>query len=150
MFVKGSVRINLQKFFRVTTVILFFVAAQLIVSGLHELSENGVLPSSKREMALIGPIVRNDIFFFVTILALAALMVLFEVKRREPTEIPADGAPRVARHSGRRAASACGWLRFMCVRFVFIVMVTAEFVYAKSASELSPATEVTFRQRTSQ
>src|SRR2546425_3428812 len=41
MFVKGSVRINLQKFFRVTTVILFFVAAQLLVSGLHELSENG-------------------------------------------------------------------------------------------------------------
>ncbi|HZD08355.1 MAG TPA: FTR1 family protein, partial [Candidatus Limnocylindrales bacterium] len=64
MFVKGSVRINLQKFFRVTTVILFFVAAQLIISGLHELSENEVLPSSKREMAIIGPIVRNDLFFF--------------------------------------------------------------------------------------
>ena len=48
MFVKGSVRINLQKFFRVTTAILFFVAAQLIISGLHELSENGVLPSSTR------------------------------------------------------------------------------------------------------
>jgi len=31
MFVKGSVRINLQKFFRVTTAILFFVAAQLII-----------------------------------------------------------------------------------------------------------------------
>ena len=73
MFVKGSVRINLQKFFRVTTVILFFVAAQLIISGLHELSENGVLPSSREEMALIGPIVRNDLFFFVTIVALAAL-----------------------------------------------------------------------------
>ena len=28
--------------------------------------------------------------------------------------------------------------------FLFIVMVTAEFVYAKSASKLSPATEVTF------
>ena len=37
MFVKGSVRINLQKFFRVTTAILFFVAAQLVISGLHEL-----------------------------------------------------------------------------------------------------------------
>ena len=28
--------------------------------------------------------------------------------------------------------------------FVFIVMVTAEFIYAKSVSALSPATEVTF------
>src|SRR5258708_13047643 len=53
MFVKGSVRINLQKFFRVTTVILFFVAAQLVISGLHELSQNGVLPSSKLNIALI-------------------------------------------------------------------------------------------------
>src|SRR2546423_1232269 len=88
MFVKGSIRINLQRFFRVTTVILDFVAAQLLVSGLHELSENGVLPSSREEMALIGPIVRNDLFFFVTILALAALMVLFDQRRRQ-----GDGAP---------------------------------------------------------
>src|SRR6266481_8955262 len=35
MFVKGSVRVNLQKFFRITTVILFFVAAQLLISGMH-------------------------------------------------------------------------------------------------------------------
>src|SRR5262249_60587695 len=88
MFVKGSVRINLQRFFRVTTVILFFVAGQLLVSGLHELSENGVLWSSKREMALIGPVVSNEWFFLVTILALAALMVLFEARRREPQPLP--------------------------------------------------------------
>src|ERR1700752_1359824 len=45
MFVKGSVRVNLAKFFRITTVILFFVAAQLIISGFCELSENSVLSS---------------------------------------------------------------------------------------------------------
>src|SRR5580704_10270280 len=83
MFVKGSVRINLQKFFRVTTAILFLVAAQLLLTGLHELSESGVLPSSKREMAVIGPIVRNQLFFFVTIFALAGLMVLFDAQRRQ-------------------------------------------------------------------
>src|SRR5438094_1919993 len=92
MFVKGSVRINLQKFFRITTVILFFVAAQLVISGLHELSENEVLPSSKREMAIIGPIVRNDLFFFVTIFALAALMVLFEARRRQQPSPAVDSA----------------------------------------------------------
>src|SRR5712671_3439794 len=94
MFVKGSVKINLQKFFKVTTAILFFVAAQLLISGLHELSENGVLPSSRKEMAIIGPIVRNDLFFFIAILALAALMVLFEMKSRQPIELPAAGAAR--------------------------------------------------------
>jgi uncharacterized membrane protein len=143
MFVKGSVRINLQKFFKVTTVILFFVAAQLIVSGLHELSENGVLPSSREEMALIGPIVRNDLFFFVTILALAALMVLFEMKSRQPTEIPAEGAARrKALWSAKRERL---WMASVYVcSFVFIVLATAGFIYEKSASALSPATEVTF------
>src|ERR1700736_2749965 len=93
MFVKGSVRINLQKFFRVTTAILFLVAAQLVIAGLHELSESGVIPSSKREMALIGPIVRNDLFFFVTILALAALMILLEYSRRGSGGPPSSGSP---------------------------------------------------------
>src|ERR1700730_2811474 len=143
MFVKGSVRINLQKFFRVTTVILFFVAAQLVISGLHELSENGVLPSSKTEMAIIGPIVRNDMFFFVTILALAALMVLFEVKRRQPAATPNSPAERrKAAWSARRErlwmASVYGF------SFVFIALITAEFIYTKSVSALSPATEVSF------
>jgi FTR1 family protein len=143
MFVKGSVRINLQKFFRVTTVILFFVAAQLLISGLHELSENGVLPSSKTEMAIIGPIVRNDLFFFITILALAALMVLFEVKRRETGTLPASPAERrKAVWSARRERL---WMASVYASsFVFIVLVTAEFIYTKSVSALSPATEVAF------
>jgi FTR1 family protein len=143
MFVKGSVRINLQKFFRITTVILFFVAAQLLVSGLHELSENGVLPSSRREMALIGPIVSNETFFIVTILALAALMVLLEAKRREPAPLPASPAERrKALWSARRERL---WMvSVYASSFLFIVMVTAEFIYAKSVSALSPATEVAF------
>src|ERR1700756_231588 len=143
MFVKGSVRINLQKFFRVTTVILFFVAAQLLISGLHELSENGVLLSSKTEMAIIGPIVRNDLFFFVTILALAALMVLFEVKRREPGPLTASPAERrKALWSAHRERL---WMASVYASsFLFIVLVTAEFIYTKSVSALSPATPVTF------
>ena len=48
LFIRGSVRINLQRFFSVTSVILYFVTFQLLVSGLHELSENGVLPSNHR------------------------------------------------------------------------------------------------------
>src|SRR6201984_1896940 len=143
MFVKGSVRINLQKFFRVTTVILWFVAAQLIISGLHELSENGVLPSSKREMALIGPIVRNDAFFFITIFALAALMVLFEVKSRQPAPAPTSPAERrTALWSARRDRL---WMGSVYVSsFLFIMLVTAEFIYAKSLSAPQKAAEIAF------
>jgi high-affinity iron transporter len=146
MFVKGSVRINLQKFFRVTTAILFLVALQLVVAGLHELSESGVIASSKREMAIIGPIVRNDLFFFVTIIALAALMVLFDAKRRQPVPEAASAAERrkaawTARKERLWMASVYGF------SFIFIALVTAEFIYAKSVSALSPATEVSFTNR---
>jgi len=143
MFVKGSVRINLQKFFRVTTAILFLVAAQLLVAGLHELSESGIIPSSRGEMAIIGPIVRNDFFFFVTIIALVALMVLFDAKRREP--VPAIASNAARRKAAWTARKERLWMASVySFSFIFIAMVTAEFVYAKSVSALSPATEVAF------
>lgn len=143
MFVKGSVAINLPKFFRITTVILFLVAAQLIVSGLHELSENGVLHSSKEEMALIGPIVTNEWFFAVMIVALGGLMVLFEARRRQPIVIPEGAAEkRKALWTARRERL---WMASVYASsFLFIVLVTAEFIYARSAAQLSPATPISF------
>jgi high-affinity iron transporter len=145
VFVKGSVRINLQKFFRVTTAIMFLVAAQLLITGLHELSESGVIPSSKREMAIIGPIVSNDWFFFVTIFALAALMVLFDAKRR--TQAPDSASPAERRKAQWTARRERLWMASVYTfSFVFIAMVTAEFIYSKSVSALSPATEVMFSQ----
>ena len=146
LFIHGSVKIDLGRFFRVTTVILYFVTFQLVVSGLHELSENGVLPSSTAEMRLIGPIVRNDLFFFVTMLALAALMLLLEQKRRSP--IPAatlDSLDPAARRklawSQRREKM---WMSaVVTASFLFIFLSTAEFIYAKSSTALSPTTAVT-------
>ncbi len=144
MFIRGSVRINLQRFFRVTSVILYFVTFQLIVSGLHELSENGVLPSSTAEMRYIGPIVRNDLFFFVTMLALAALMILMEQKRRTPVAVDPEAtaaAKRKAEWSARREKL---WMTAVVgASFLFIFLSTAEFIYAKSSTELSAAAPVT-------
>ena len=146
MFIKGSVRINLQRFFRVTTVILYFVAFQLTISGLHELSENGILPSSQSEMRFIGPIVRNDLFFFVTILALTGLMVLFEMRRRaaqapDPSAITNQADRRKAEWARRRERF---WMSAVYISsFVFIFLITAQFIYAKTATALSPAAPVT-------
>ncbi len=144
IFVKGTARIDLRKFFRVTTVILFFVAAQLAITGLHELSETGVLHSSREEMALIGPVVRNDYFFPVTMLALVALMVLLEYRRRQPETATAPSAAeqRKRKWTARRERF---WSILVCTTaFIFIFMVTADFVYAKGTARLSPATEIAF------
>lgn len=144
LFVRGSVKINLQRFFRVTTVILYFVAFQLIVSGLHELSENGVLPSSTAEMRIIGPIVRNDLFFFVTMLALAGLMMLLEYKRRTPASLPANATPADRRRAEWTQRREKMWMNaVVATSFLFIFLSTAEFIYAKSSTALSPTTAVT-------
>ena len=141
-FVRGSIRINLRSFFRMTTVILSVIVVQLAITGLHELSESQVLPSSRREMALIGPIVSNEAFFFVAILALAGVMLLMEYRRRRAPAL--DGltgaALRKARWSVQRERL---WMTASCAATtLFILAITAEFIYAKSTTELSTAIPV--------
>ncbi len=144
-FVRGTIRVNLRQFFQITTAILMVVVVQLGITGLHELSESQVLPSSSREMAIVGPVVKNDIFFFVTILSLAAAMMLLEWRRRRGSRVDGlEGAAlRKAQWSARRerlwmtasAAASC----------VFILLITAEYIYARQAMALSAAEPVTFQ-----
>ena len=167
MFIRGSVKINLQRFFRVTTVILYFVTFQLLVSGLHELSENHILPSSQAEMRYIGPIVRNDLFFFVTMLALTGLMILLEQRRRTPASTqPGTSVPHASTASPSMSGSAqtlahtptpadlrkAAWSQrrekfwmtaVVATSFLFIFLSTAEFIYAKSTTALSATSPVT-------
>ena len=135
-FFKGTLRIPLHRFFAVTSVILMLVAFQLALTGLHELSEARWLPSSKQEMALIGPIVRNELFFFVFIFGAAALLVLREWQSaslaRAAKEAASEAEKRLLEAQNRRqrrwmiaAAGAC---------LVVILVLTADFIYARANS----------------
>ncbi|MGH9404864.1 MAG: Fe-S-containing protein [Terriglobia bacterium] len=145
-FFKGSIKVNLRKFFNVTTVVLLAVAVQLLVSGIHELSEAMVLPSSREEMHLIGPIVNNDAFFFVVIIALCLFLVVAQKIQsavRSDAELQSLAAParRKASAEQRRdvfwktAASAAGLL--------IIVLISAEFIYSRVAQAVTPPEPVT-------
>ena len=141
-FVRGTIRVNLKQFFRITTVILMVVVVQLAITGLYELSENQILPASAREMAIVGPVVKNDIFFFITILALAATMILLEwSKRRAPATAGLEGAAlRKAEWSARRERL---WMTVTCAAScVFILLITAEFIYTRQSTAPSPSTPV--------
>lgn len=143
-FVRGTIRVNLRQFFQMTTAILMIVVVQLVVSGLHELSESGVLPASRTEMRFIGPIVKNDVFFLITILVLAAAMTLLEWrKRRAPrTEGLQGAALRKVRWTARREHT---WIMASCTAScLFILLITAEFISARAETALSAATPVTF------
>ena len=84
-FVRGTVRIDLARFFKVTAVVLFVLAAQLLIAGIHEFGERGTIPISRTEMRLIGPIVKNDVILLVALLALP-LIVLLVPGRAERTK----------------------------------------------------------------
>jgi FTR1 family protein len=143
-FVRGTIRVNLRQFFQMTTAILLVVVAQLVITGLHELSESGYLPASPTEMAVIGPVVNNEAFFFITILALAATMMLLEWrKRRAPkTEGLQGAALRKARWTARRERV---WMTASCAAScIFILLITAEFIYAREATALSTPLPVAF------
>jgi len=128
-FFKGTLRVPLHRFFAVTTVILMFVAFQLALTGLHELSEARWLPSSKQEMALIGPIVRNEVFFFVVIFGAAALLVLREWQSashaKASKEAANDAERRLLESQNRRAKS---WMMAAAVACLAVILVlTADF-----------------------
>ncbi len=95
-------------------------------------------------MRLIGPIVRNDLFFFVTMLALAGLMMLMEFKRRSPVALSATATPADKRRAEWTQRREKMWMNaVVATSFVFIFLSTAEFIYAKSSTALSPTSAVT-------
>ena len=140
-FFLGTLGIPLGRFFSATSTILMIVAFQLALTGVHEISEAMWIPSSKREMALIGPIVRNDVFFFVVILGAAALLVLREwlaIAPREPSEAQGNEAERRRWEWERRKQRR--WMfaaAFTCLAVVLVL--TADFIYARAAAAQPPA-----------
>jgi len=140
-FFKGSIQVNLRRFFSITSLVLLVVAAQLLVSGLHELSEGQILPSSQREMALVGPIINNEAFFFIIVVALCLFLVLAE---RLGSSVPAAAdltrfpgperrklmAEQQRERRWKTAASAVG--------LVVIILISAEFIYSRTAQAMTP------------
>ena len=135
-FFKGTLRIPLHRFFAATSVILMLVAFQLALTGLHELSEARWLPSSKAEMAILGPIVRNELFFFVFIFGAAALLILREwqsAKRdKSAQETMNDAEKRLLESQSRRQRN---WMMAAAVASLTVILVlTADFIYARANS----------------
>ncbi|HEX9745268.1 MAG TPA: FTR1 family protein [bacterium] len=69
LFIKGSININLGRFFRITEWILGILVFQLFVSGYYELVESGVFREIDSVMLFIKPLHKAS--SIVTILAMA-------------------------------------------------------------------------------
>lgn len=140
-FFKGSLKVKLREFFTVTSLVLIVVAVQLVITGLHELSEARILPSSQREMALIGPLVNNEALFFLLIVALASLPFIVHrihsVQAEQPgwAELP---APERRKLLARQKRDRFWRLSGTALGIVVMVLIGAEFIYSRSVHAMSP------------
>ena len=135
-FFKGTLRVPLHRFFAVTTVILMLVAFQLALTGVHELSEARWLPSSKAEMAILGPIVRNELFFFVFIFGAATLLILREWQAAAHAKVAKEtlneAEKRLLESQNRRQRR---WMIAAATASLTVILVlTADFIYARANS----------------
>jgi FTR1 family protein len=140
-FFKGSVKVDLRKFFAVTTMVLFVVAAQLLVSGVHELSEAQVLPSGPREMALVGPVVNNDAFFFIVVVALALFLIIAQRLQAGPSgacEMAALSPPERRKLLADQQRDRFWKLAASAASLLVIVLISAQFIYSRTAHAMSP------------
>jgi len=139
-FFEGTLRIPLFRFFRATSIILMVIAFQLALTGVHELSEAMWIWSSKREMALVGPIVRNEVFFFAVILGVAALVVLREFfsARKPAGDASTNPAERRMREFEYRRQRGWSFAAAILCSLV-VVALAAEFAYARAMNAPTPA-----------
>ncbi len=167
LFVRGSLRVDLARFFKITGIALLIFVAQLLVNGYHELAEAGWLPANQTSMATIGPLVKNEFFFIVAVLALPLLMLMVpgsgdrgDRRAASPAAPPADvplgstaplGSPsppaglgaaaaRLERAVAERQARARVWGGSLGV--AILAALGLGFVYSRPPAMLSPAAPV--------
>lgn len=139
LFVRGSVRIDLGRFFKITGIALFIFVLQLLINGYHELSEAGWLPANETTMATVGPLVKNEFFFVAAVLALPLLMLLIPGRRRQ--EVAATGAAARLEKAGSRRQGRARVLG-ATLGLIILAALGLGFVYSQSPAALSAATSV--------
>ena len=136
-FVRGSIRIDLGRFFKITGIVLLIFVIQLIIGGVHELSEGGLIDIGPRAMALIGPIVKNNALFLIGILLIPVLMLIIPARRKElppDTKSRADHRLALASERRQRMWRLGGAILAICV----VVFITFDYVYGQNRTRSTP------------
>lgn len=135
-FVRGSIRIDLGRFFKITGIVLILFVVQLLIGGVHELGEGGLFDIGSTEMAVIGPIVKNNALFLMGILLIPFLMLLIPARKKSAEDAQASKADqrlavaREQRQARWRVAAAA-------LSLVIVLFIGYDFVYGQSRRTLS-------------
>ena len=138
-FVRGSFRIDLGRFFKITGIVLFIFVIQLLIGGVHELSEGGLINIGPRGMAIIGPIVKNNALFLIGILLIPALMLLIPAHSESKSSETASRADqRLATAQQRRQKIWRTGAAFLAT--CIVLFITFDFVYGQNRKLTEPET----------
>lgn len=133
---RGTLQVDLRRFFAVTTVVLLVFAVQLLGNGIHEFMEAGVLPSSPEVMKIAGPMARYGVLFTVTVLLVASIL-LFQ-RTTVPETSPENPAEERARRAAERGARNARML-YAALGAMALALLGYHFFLTRQGLELSPA-----------
>lgn len=134
LFIRGSLKINLGRFFTVTTIVLLILAVRLLVGSVHEFAEVGIFPMNRSVMQVLGYFVRGraSTLLLTGLILMPVLLVLWDFRRAEPVvatsgESAAERRKRLAARRGERV-----WQFSLVGATAVIVLAMASQVFAAS------------------
>ena len=88
VFLHGSTKINMSRFFKVTSIILAILVVELIANGFHEFFEIGLIPSTEGLMRVIGFLAKDSTGASIIGLMLLSLilMVAYDLLKTSPPD----------------------------------------------------------------
>jgi len=87
IFLKGTLRINLSLFFKITSAILAILVVKLLANGFHEFFEIGLLPSTQSLLLFVGFFARSgtgSLIIALMLLLLLSMVIIDLVKAPKP------------------------------------------------------------------
>lgn len=132
-FIRGSLRLNLNRFFNVTTIVLLILALRLIGGSIHEFAEVGALPMSRGVMQVLGFFVRDraSALLMMGLIAVPILLVLWDFRRADTSAAPgASTAEQRKIRASRRTEKT--WQLSLLGTTLVIVLAMASQAFAAS------------------
>lgn len=110
-FINGSVKINLAKFFNVTSLILMILVIRLFAGAAHEFSEVKLIPMNPTVMYFLGIIVRDSSSAIISmiLLTLPIMMVLLDNGNKSLTDINSIKDPIARRQALAKVQQEKNW-----------------------------------------
>lgn len=133
-FIRGSLKLNLNRFFNVTTIILLILALRLLAGSAHEFAEVGALPMSRNVMQVLGFFVRGQAssLLLMGLITVPILLVLWDFRQAAKATPATDTTAAEQRKARASARMEKIWQLSLIGTTLVIVLAMASQAFAAS------------------